>query len=179
MNKEKENWFSKAWWAINDAFWLVYDKFARYIKYSLVGLIGAGIHFALLYVLTDKVGLWYLLSATIAILVAGTNNYILNYKWTFKDKKQNNRNVMGGWAKFILTIGGTEAIYLGLVALFTEKAGLHYMLSAFLSLSLTTVLRYFSADKWVWGDKQMTMVRFKVFLKYRERAKKVGEKRCI
>jgi len=137
-----------------DFIWRLVGKLKGYIQYSLVGFIGACIHFLILWLLTDKVGMWYFLSAMIAITVASINNFTLNYLWTFKDSKKQISNIFVGWFKFLLSIGMTEALYLGLLYLFTDKAGLHYILSAFISLSLTTVIRYLTAEKWIWNKRK-------------------------
>jgi putative flippase GtrA len=136
---------------VADTLWWLFTKLKGYLQYSLVGAIGVVINFTALYLLTDKVHLWYLVSAMIAIILASTNNFILNYIWTFKDRKKNITNIYLGWFKFLLSIGLTEGLYLGLMYVFTSKMGLHYMLSAFLALCLTTVIRYVTAEKWIWG----------------------------
>lgn len=151
--KQKENSIQKAWWLMNDALWSLYDKIERYIKFSLVGMVGVGIHFALLYFLTEKVGLWYLWSAVIAITVANINNYILNHVWTFKSKRQGNPNLLVGWLKYMLAVGVTEVMYLGLMYWFTSIIGIFYLLSAFFALALTTGIRYWTAEKWVWRER--------------------------
>lgn len=122
----------------------------RYIKFSLVGVVGAIINFSLLYVLTNNVGLWYLLSATIAIMIAGVNNYILNHLWTFRGKEYVKGSVVIGCIKYLFTVGVTEILYLTLVYLFCTVVGIYYMLSAFIALMLTTGIRYAVAEKWIW-----------------------------
>lgn len=139
--------------------WKLVGRLQRFIQYSLVGMVGVAINFTTLWLLTDKVGLWYLLSATIAIFLAATNNFVLNYYWTFKDRKKQISNVVVAWLQFLLSIGVTELLYLGLIYLFTDKAGLYYILSAFLALSCTTVIRYLTADRWIWRKKKAKKVR--------------------
>ncbi len=149
---------NKAWWKVNDSLWQLYDRLKNYIKFSLVGILGVAINFSLLYTLTEFAKLWYIGSATIAIFVAGSSNYVLNHYWTFKDKKEYNSNMLVGWAKYMTAIGLTELLYLGLMYVLTDKIGLFYMLSAFLALSMTTVLRYISADKWVWKTRKQKQI---------------------
>ena len=48
---------------------------AQTIKYFLVGGIGVAINLGLLYILTDFLGIWYILSQGIAIAVSITNNF--------------------------------------------------------------------------------------------------------
>ena len=143
---------------IIDLLWRLVDKLRGYIKYSLVGMVGVGIHFGVLWLLTEQAHLWYMGSAAIAILLASTNNYFLNYHWTFKDRKGSISNHFVGWFKFLLSIGMTEALYLGLLYLFTDMVGYHYMLSAFISLCLTTVLRYKVATNWIWNQKRVKKI---------------------
>ena len=129
-----------------------------FIKYSLVGMVGVVIHFSVLWFLTEHAHFWYMGSAAIAIALASTNNYILNYLWTFSKRKNRIKNHLIGWLKFLASIGITEVFYLGLLYLFTEKVGYHYMVSAFIALAMTTVIRYTLANKWIWGEKKQMMV---------------------
>ncbi len=152
MEKEEGN-IQKIWWRMNDALWSLYDRLERFIKFSLVGMVGVVIHFGLLYLLTENVGLWYLWSAVIAITTANLNNYILNHLWTFKSKRQYNTNLFRGWLKYMLAVGVTEGMYLGLIFWFTSILGLYYLLSAFFALALTTGIRYWTAEKWVWRKR--------------------------
>ena len=141
--------------AIFDILWWVFKKFGGYIKFSLVGMVGVAINFGLLYALTDLVGLWYLLSAVIAILVANSSNYLMNHFWTFAKRKEGNPSLFRGWLKYVFAVGVTEVLYLGLLYLLTSVIGLHYMLSAFLALCLTTVLRYLASARWIWKERRV------------------------
>lgn len=122
----------------------------RFLKFCVVGWLGAAVHLAVLYGLTEYVGLLYVLSAAIAVIVAATNNYVLNHKWTFRDVRDGNANVFIGWLKYLSSVSITELVYLGLLALFTEVFGLWYMLSAGIAIAITSVLRYIVVAKWVW-----------------------------
>jgi putative flippase GtrA len=70
----------------------IFRFFLNYIKnnwhqlwrYGTVGLISAVIDFGILYLLTDKLGFHYLVSATISFIIAASFNYYLNKTWTFK-----------------------------------------------------------------------------------------------
>lgn len=135
---------------IFDSLWWIWKRLGGYIKFNVVGAIGAVINFGLLYLLTDELGIWYMLSATIAIVVANSFNYTFNHLWTFRHKRETNPNLFLGWLKFLFTVGAVEVVYLGLVYLFTDICGFHYMLSAFFALALTSILRYIIADRWIW-----------------------------
>lgn len=147
------------WWSINDFLWNLYDKLSGYIKYSLVGIIGFGIHLLVLWLLTDFGQVWYLLSATIAIIIAALNNYIINYHWTFRHKKQNIENKVTGYFKYLLSRGFTEGLYLILLYLMTDLVGLHYLASATIVQFATTILGYLIAVKWIWREKRNQLIK--------------------
>jgi len=58
----------------------------RFLKFCLVGGIGAGIQLGITYLLTEWAGLWYIFSLGIAILLATIWNFTGNDRWTFKGK---------------------------------------------------------------------------------------------
>lgn len=59
--------------------------FITFIKFGLVGLSGAVINIIIFSILISK-GVAYQLAFIAAFLVAVTNNFILNFKWTFKER---------------------------------------------------------------------------------------------
>ena len=122
----------------------------RFLKFCVVGWSGVAVHFIVLYGLTEYVGLFYVASAATAVVIAATNNYVINHKWTFRDVRDKNTNVFIGWLKYLSSVGITELVYLGLLVLFTEVFGLWYMLSAGTAIAITSVLRYTAVAKWVW-----------------------------
>lgn len=61
----------------------VWDEWKRIARFGLVGLSGIFVNMGLLYTLTEFAGLYYLISAAIAIEVSIMNNFIWNDIWTF------------------------------------------------------------------------------------------------
>ena len=61
-----------------------------FVKYSIVGGIAAVVDFSILFILTDFLNVYYLISATISFIISALTNYFLNRKWTFRsnDKKR-------------------------------------------------------------------------------------------
>lgn len=136
---------------------LYYHRYKKFGKFCFVGASGTAIHFAILYGLTEWLGLFYLISATIAVLAASTNNYLLNHIWTFKDSDSARsfgvKDHAIGWLKYNSTSLIIDAMYIGLLALFVELFGLWYILGAFLALCATTPMRFMIVSKWIWGKK--------------------------
>lgn len=133
---------------------LVIGKYSRFVKFALVGGVGNIWHFGLLWVLTEYAGLWYGLSALIAMGIAMTSNYILHNYWTFKDDKPLSRNMFNGWLKF----GGGSAIgdslQWVLLIVLTQWLGIWYMLSSGLATIFTVFFKYTVSRKWIWGSSK-------------------------
>jgi len=55
-------------------------------KFMIIGSIGAIENLTIQYILTDFVGIHYLISAIIGFLVSFLSNYFLNYYITFKQQ---------------------------------------------------------------------------------------------
>ena len=138
---------------INHLVKLAIFKYSRFLKFVVVGATGVVVNFGVLYLLTEKVHIWYLASATVAVAIAASSNYLQNHYWTFASKRANNPSLIVGWVKYLGAVGVTEVIYLGLVALFTSGFHFWYILSAVFSLVFTTILRFITADRFIWGAR--------------------------
>ena len=57
----------------------------KMLKFWMIGGLGFGINLAVLYTVTELVGLWYMTAAVFALFAAATSNFILNALWTFKE----------------------------------------------------------------------------------------------
>jgi putative flippase GtrA len=62
-------------------------EWRRFFKFSTVGLIGAGVDFAIFNLLLNLAGLQPLLSQAFSFLAAVTSNFILNRYWTYPDSR--------------------------------------------------------------------------------------------
>lgn len=58
-------------------------KYSRFLKFGIVGGIGALITFGLTWILTEGFGLFYMVSLILAVAVATISNFTLNSFWTF------------------------------------------------------------------------------------------------
>jgi dolichol-phosphate mannosyltransferase len=126
-------------------------KYKTFIRFGLIGLSGTLIHFALLYTFTDIAGIWYILSAIMAIVLTSTWNYFWNHKYTFKDRQISNHLL--GWAKYQVLSGITDGGYLGLLALFTEVFGIWYLASALIAILLIYPVKFAVASSLIWSKR--------------------------
>ncbi len=130
---------------------LVAYKMRRFISFALVGGTGNIWHFGLLYALTEWGHFYYMWSGVVAVIIAGTSNYILNHYITFRKEKDGNKSLWRGWLKYETGNGVGDAIQLGLMFLFTQVFGIWYMLSAVIATGVTVIFKFSFLKSWVWG----------------------------
>ncbi len=104
------------------------------IQFAIVGVIGTIINLFVLYLLTVRFNVYYLISASFAFLIALTNNFILNKIWTFKEKFQ--EETMNKYA--IYTVISLIALGINLLVLYilVEYIDLWSIFHPILSLNL-------------------------------------------
>ena len=73
--------------ALNSFTGKIFAHFSQLGKYGLVGLTALLFDYLILILLTELVGLHYLLSATVGFLVGLVVNYILAVRFVFKKSK--------------------------------------------------------------------------------------------
>jgi dolichol-phosphate mannosyltransferase len=95
----------------------------------------------ILFVLTEFVGLWYLLSSSIAIYVSITTNFLLNKTWTFRDTVIDQPGFLM-YGKFIGVSLVGMGIQLGFNYLFVEKLLVYYLLAALMSILIASSVNF-------------------------------------
>ncbi|MBI2459121.1 MAG: GtrA family protein, partial [Parcubacteria group bacterium] len=63
-------------------------KYKRIVKYLMAGGLAALVDLSLLYILTDILGIWYLISASLAFIWSFFVSFFLQKFWTFSDRDQ-------------------------------------------------------------------------------------------
>ena len=58
----------------------------QFVKYGIVGALGAATHLTIVWLLTEFAGLWYMARVGIAAGTVWIINFTLNKHWTFRDK---------------------------------------------------------------------------------------------
>ena len=125
----------------------------RLVKFCLVGLTGLGVDTGILWLLTEKAGLFYIYSAVISTETAITTNFILNNTWTFRDRRYATSNVVSRFIKYNVTCIIGVGIKLGILTLMTEVFGLYYIISNIIGIAIAFLWNYFGSTKWAWREK--------------------------
>ncbi len=127
--------------------------FAKHaFKYYLVGASGVLVNLGILFALTEFVGLWYLLSSTIAIYVSITSNFLFNKTWTFRDTVIKQRDFLM-YGKFIGVSLVGMGIQLGFNYMFVEKLSVYYLLAALMSIMIASSVNFVLNRRLTFGIK--------------------------
>jgi dolichol-phosphate mannosyltransferase len=129
--------------------------FRQFVKFCLVGFLGALVNLAVLYASVERAHIWYILGATLAFCVAVTFNYVLNKVWTFGDKTGSGGYIVGAYLKFIGVSMVGLALNLGILYLLTEWTHLWYIFSQVIAILAASVLN-FLGSRWVVFTKART-----------------------
>jgi len=120
---------------------------SRLLKFLIVGASGASISLTILWLLTALAGWHYMLSYLVAFAISVSNNYLLNSLWTFNDKKAH----FTGLSKYMLMSLATLSFRELLLYLFTDIAGIWYMASGVIAISIVCILNFVLSRKFIWN----------------------------
>ncbi|UCH98638.1 MAG: GtrA family protein [Candidatus Aminicenantes bacterium] len=121
-------------------------------RYTFVGGAAFAVDFSALYILTDVLGIYYLVSAAVAFLLGLTTNYILCNIWVFSTRTLTNK-----WLEFgifsligVIGLGMNEVI----IWAFTEHIRFHYMASKVVSTVIVFSWNFFARKYILYNKKE-------------------------
>jgi dolichol-phosphate mannosyltransferase len=124
-------------------------EFGCILRFGCVGLIGAVVNSALLWLLTEQAHMYYLSSSVLATEVAILANFTLNHTWTFATLHDDQR-LMSRLVKFnVVSLGGLVLTVATLFVL-TQFAGLHYMVANVIAIGFAATWNYVVNRRWTW-----------------------------
>ena len=128
------------------------QDFIRLIRFSIVGVIGAGVNTGLLWLFTDLAGIYYLFSSAIAIEIAIIIQFILNDHWTFREKKTSGvKQFIARILKSNLWRSGGLVVNIGVLYLLTEYVSLYYLISNIFGILCAFLWNYVFESRLTWG----------------------------
>ncbi|RMD45280.1 glycosyltransferase family 2 protein [Candidatus Pacearchaeota archaeon] len=136
----------------NLAGYLKYKKTVinEFVKFGIVGTTGAIINLSILYLLTEKLGLYYILSAIISFLVAMSSNFFLNKIWTFKEKIK--IQIKKKYLKFGVVSTFSLLVNLTFLYIFTEVFGIYYLISQAIAIAIAWLLNFIGNKIWTFQN---------------------------
>ncbi len=134
---------------------------ARFLRFNAVGIVGAGVQLAVLYLLT-RLGVHYLVATALAVETALLHNYFWHVRWTWRDRAQDRPGLGRGALWRFHLANGVVSISANLVwmRLFTGWLGIPVMTANLLAIGLTSLANFLLGDRWVFlarprGDRHL------------------------
>ena len=125
------------------------------LRFMVVGASGVVLGTALLWFFTSVLGIFYLLSATIAALLAVFSDFIFNNYWTFAHRGgRGARAVSWQMGKFATSKLAGLVLSLAVLAFFTQVVGFHYLFSNIFAVGASFLVNYSLSWRWVWTQSK-------------------------
>jgi dolichol-phosphate mannosyltransferase len=127
----------------------------RFLKFGLVGSCGFAVNMFLLWFLTEKVGVYYLVSSIVAIEISLLNNYVLNDAWTWYDRgKEGKREYFKRMLQYHVTASAAMLTNLLILWILTEIFHIYYLVSNIFGILCGAALNFFLNDRWTFKHKR-------------------------
>jgi len=121
--------------------------FIQFCKFCIVGITSTLITLAVLYSLTEFVGIYYLFSAAAALLISAMNGYFWNNRWTFKTAGV--RRHQFAFSKYVALNTVTYFLNLIVLAFLVETFGIWYIVSEIIAVFISLVGNFLGSKYWV------------------------------
>ena len=109
------------------------------LKFGIVGGLAFLIDYGLLYILTEYLNIYYLISSVISFIVSLIFNYILSIKWVFDvTKKQTVKEITIFVVLSVMGLGINQVVmYVG-----SDLLKIHYMLTKLIATAIVMVWNF-------------------------------------
>jgi|WetSurMetagenome_2_1015567.scaffolds.fasta_scaffold21264_3 dolichol-phosphate mannosyltransferase len=125
----------------------------RFIGFAVIGASGIFVNSAALYLATEKLHFYYLISAAVATVASTLWNFGLTESLVYRTKNQG-KGILRRLGLFFVMNLLVLALRAPIIYLLTSILGLYYVASNLISMVVLTVLRFMTADNLIWGQKQ-------------------------
>jgi putative flippase GtrA len=126
------------------------------VRFGLIGTSGLFVNMFLVAMLTETFGIFYLLSAVLATQGSTLWNYVLTEQWVFTN--ENRRYSKAHRAAMYFAMNNAALLLrVPMMFLLTSFLGIQYMLSNLISLIALMVIRYATADRFIWRSTPATV----------------------
>lgn len=123
---------------------------SQFIKFSVIGFLNTIINLAVLYMLTEFVGIYYLFSAVIAFIVAVTNSFIFNKIWTFNENI--NYKTKSRYIKFFIISISALLVNLSLLYILVEFFEIWYIQAQIIGIITNLLINFLGNKIWTFNE---------------------------
>ena len=124
----------------------------RFAMFAGIGLLGLGVHMAVLSTLFVGLGSTFLAGTIVATWVAMTFNFFLNNALTYRDRRLTGAKALfDGWVSFCLVCAVGAIANVGIAAFLHDARHGAWAVSAAAGVAVAAVWNYALSSRFVWG----------------------------
>lgn len=128
------------------------ENWVQLIQFGLVGGVGFVINLGVFALCERGIGMPYLVAYAIAWLVAVTNNFLVNRRWTFNEHAKSSR-IHFQAMRFVLVSAVAAALGAGLLALMVELGNVSKLPAEAIAVLASTPLNFLGNKLWSFRPK--------------------------
>ncbi|MGD0716714.1 MAG: GtrA family protein [Halobacteriota archaeon] len=128
-------------------------RLKQVFRFASVGASGVLLVLFLTWIFTEYIGLFYLLSAALAMQISVFWAFALNTKITFRYKFKKSDNLFPALGKYQLVALGGITINLALLFAFTTFLNIFYIISELMAIIVAFGFRYLMSLRFVWRNQ--------------------------
>lgn len=136
----------------------IYDRMfgrvvpVRFAMFSAIGVLGLGVHMAVLTLLYVGLGTGFVLGEIVATTAAMTLNFFLNNALTYRDRRLRGwRELLDGWVSFCLVCAVGAVANVGIAAFLHDFRSGEWAISAMIGVLIGAVWNYALSSRFTWG----------------------------
>jgi dolichol-phosphate mannosyltransferase len=124
----------------------------RFVMFSAIGALGAGVHFAALWLFFRLFEYSFLTGTIVATLIAMTFNFFLNNSLTYRDARLKGwRPLLDGWIGFCIVCSVGAVANIGVAAFLHDVQQAQWAPSALAGIAVGAVWNFALSSRFVWG----------------------------
>lgn len=120
----------------------------QFIRFALVGGSGVFVNLAVYSASIYLLHFHYLLAATLSFMVAMTNNFILNLRWTFKTHNQGIRAIRDQYLRYAMVTLISYAINMAALWVLVDLWHWHKITAQLAAIFITTLSNFLGSKLW-------------------------------
>ncbi len=120
----------------------------QFLKYIVIGFLGTGLDFLLLYSLVEYFHLNYVLAAICSVAIVIGLSFTLNKYWTFANYEKKYFSQLG---KYVFSHSFAYGLNLLILVILVEIFGLWYLLAKVFATAISAIVNFLLSKKWVFG----------------------------
>lgn len=122
------------------------DMIMQFVRFAMVGVIGTFVNISILYLLTERYGIYYIVSAFFGFIIAATVNFILNKIWTFGEGLKT--NITQKYVRFFIVSLIALTINIFFLYIFTEYFKVYYIVSQIIAIGFSLTINFIGNKIW-------------------------------